>query len=133
MCPPVLEPVDYLPVLALGVLCALGGIAIMRGVTLVEAWFRRSGVPVWLRPAMGGLIVGGLALWSPQVLSSGHEALRIGLDTPYSAVHIALLIVVKAIASAVSDRLGLPRRIVLRIAVPGAPCPASCSPPGSPP
>ena len=100
--PAVLEPVDYLPVLALGVLCALGGIAIMRGVTLVEAWFRRSGVPVWLRPAMGGLIVGGLALWSPQVLSSGHEALRLGLDTPYPAVHIALLILVKAIASAVS-------------------------------
>ena len=53
-CPPALEPVDYLPVLALGMACALGGIAIMRGVTLVESWFRRSGVPVWLRPAIGG-------------------------------------------------------------------------------
>ena len=100
--PSVLEPVDYLPVLALGVMCALGGIAMMRGVTLVEAWFRRSGVRVWLRPMMGGLIVGGLALWSPQVLSSGHEALRLGLDTPYPAVHIALLILAKAVASAVS-------------------------------
>ncbi len=45
--PSALEPVDYLPVLALGMLCALGGIALMRGVTLVESWFRRSGVPVW--------------------------------------------------------------------------------------
>jgi CIC family chloride channel protein len=104
--PTALEPVDYLPVLALGVICALGGIAIMRGVTLVESWFRRSGVPVWLRPAVGGLLVGGLALWSPQVLSSGHEALRLGLDTPYSAVHIALLILAKSIASAVSIGAG---------------------------
>ncbi len=100
--PTALEPVDYLPVLALGMACALGGIAIMRGVTLVESWFRRSRVPVWLRPVVGGAIVGSLALWSPQVLSSGHEALRLGLDTPYSAVHIGLLIVAKAVASAVS-------------------------------
>ena len=100
--PSALEPVDYLPVLALGMACALGGIAMMRGVTLVESWFRRSRVPVWLRPVVGGAIIGSLALWSPQVLSSGHEALRLGLDAPYPAVHIALLIVAKAVASAVS-------------------------------
>ncbi len=100
--PTVLEPVDYLPVLALGMVCALGGIALMRGVTLVEAWFRRSGVPAWLRPVLGGAVVGGLALWSPQVLSSGHEALRLGLDAPYPATHIALLILAKSVASAVS-------------------------------
>ncbi len=100
--PSALEPVDYLPVLALGMACALGGIAIMRGVTLVESWFRRSGVPMWLRPVLGGLVVGGLALWSPQVMSSGHEALRLGLDSPYTAAHIALLIVAKSVASAVS-------------------------------
>ncbi len=100
--PSALEPVDYLPVLALGMVCALGGIAIMRGVTLVESWIRRSGVPVWLRPVLGGVVVGGLALWSPQVLSSGHEALRLGLDSPYTATHIALLILAKSVASAVS-------------------------------
>jgi CIC family chloride channel protein len=100
--PSAIEPVDYLPLLALGMVCALGGIAIMRGVTLTESWFRRSGVPVWLRPGVGGLLVGGLALFTPQVLSSGHEALRLGLDVPYSATHIALLIVAKAVASAVS-------------------------------
>jgi CIC family chloride channel protein len=104
--PSALEPVDYLPVLALGVLCALGGIAIMRGVTLVESWFRRSGVPTWLRPAIGGLLVGCLALWSPQVMSSGHEALRLGIDTPYSAIHIGLLILAKSVASAVSIGAG---------------------------
>jgi chloride channel protein, CIC family len=100
--PSAIEPVDYLPLLALGMVCALGGIAIMRGVTLTEAWFRRSGVPVWLRPGVGGLVVGALALFTPQVLSSGHEALRLGLDVPYPATHIALLILAKAVASAVS-------------------------------
>ena len=104
--PTVIETVDYVPILALGMVCALGGIAIMRGVTLVEEGFRRSGLPAWLRPALGGLAVGVLALVSPSVLSSGHSALRIALDAPYSLGHIGLLIVLKAVASAISIGCG---------------------------
>ena len=100
--PSVIQPAAYLPILALGMLCALGGIAIMRGVTLTEAIFRRSGVPGWARPAIGGLFVGSLALITPQVLSSGHAALQVGLDAPYSLQWIAVLIFLKAVASAVS-------------------------------
>jgi CIC family chloride channel protein len=100
--PTAIEPVNYLPILALGVVCALGGIAIMRGVTLTETLFRRTGVPAWLRPAIGGAVVAILALISPQVLSSGHAALQVGLDAPYPLRQIALLIVLKSVASAVS-------------------------------
>lgn len=97
-----IDPVDYVSILALGMICALVGIAIMRGVTVTELLFRRSGVPGWLRPAIGGLAVGCLALISPQVLSSGHAALEIGIDAPYTLQHIGLLIVLKALASAIS-------------------------------
>ncbi|CAH2599069.1 Chloride channel protein [Rhodovastum atsumiense] len=100
--PTAIEPAAYLPILALGMVCALGGIAIMRGVTLTEEIFRRSAVPGWARPAFGGLVVGMLALVTPQVLSSGHAALQVGLDAPYSVQQIALLILLKSIASAVS-------------------------------
>ncbi len=100
--PTAIETVDYVPILALGMLCALGGIALMRGVTLVEEMFRRSRMPAWLRPAVGGLAIGALALLSPSVLSSGHSALRVALDAPYGLQHIGLLIVLKALASAIS-------------------------------
>ncbi len=97
-----IEAVDYIAILTLGVLCALVGIAIMRAVTLTEQLFRRSGVPVWLRPAIGGLAVGGMALITPQIMSSGHAALAVGIDAPYTLSHIALLIVLKSLASAIS-------------------------------
>jgi len=100
--PTAIEAIDYVPILALGMVCALAGIAIMRGVTLVEELFRRSGVASWLRPAVGGVAVGGLALISPTVLSSGHSALRVALDAPYGLPHVALLFVLKAVASAIS-------------------------------
>ena len=100
--PTAIAPLDYVPILALGMVCAVGGIAMMRGVTLTEDLFRRSRVPIWTRPAIGGLAVAGLAMFAPQVLSAGHAALQIGLDAPYTMRHVALLLVLKALASAIS-------------------------------
>jgi CIC family chloride channel protein len=100
--PVAIDPANYLPILVLGMLCALVGILIMRGVTLTEEMFRRSGVPIWARPAIGGAVVGGLALLSPQVLSSGHAALQLGFDAPYTLAEIGMLILLKSSASAIS-------------------------------
>ncbi len=100
--PSVIEPENYPLILALGVVCALVAIALMRGVTLTEALFRKSGVVPWLRPAIGGLAVGGMALITPQVLSSGHAALHVGLDAPYTIMQISVLILLKSLASAIS-------------------------------
>ena len=94
--------IDYLPIAALGMVAALVGIALMRTVTLTETIFRRSHVPGWLRPALGGLAVGLLALITPAVLSSGHSAMRIGLSGTWSLSHLALLLVLKSLASAIS-------------------------------
>ena len=102
MVPGRIDAVDYIPILALGMVCALIGIAIMQGVTLTEALFRRSGVAAWGRPMIGGLAVGGLALWSPAVLSSGHGALGVVIDAPYALSHLGMLVGLKAAASAIS-------------------------------
>jgi CIC family chloride channel protein len=104
--PSAITPLDYVPLLALGIVASLGGIALMRGVTLTEQAFHASRVPVWLRPAIGGAIVGVLALVTPQVMSSGHGALRMGLDAPYSLGWLAVLIALKSVASAVSIGAG---------------------------
>ena len=93
---------DYIPILALGMVCALLGIAIMRGVTLTEDLFRRSGVPVWLRPGVGGLLVGTMALITPAVLSSGHGALASMVEQTLPLGFLLLLVGLKSIASAIS-------------------------------
>ena len=87
---------------ALGLLAAGLGIALMRGVSLCESLFARARVGAALRPAFGGLAVGLLALVSPQVMSSGHGALHLAsvLDRPLQA--IAVVFVLKAIASVIS-------------------------------
>jgi CIC family chloride channel protein len=97
-----IDPLDYIPILALGMLCALLGISIMRGVTITEELFRKSGVPIWLRPAIGGLAIGILALVTPAVLSSGHGALGLTFEVHEPLRWICLLVILKATASAIS-------------------------------
>jgi CIC family chloride channel protein len=92
-----------LPIAALlGILAALFGIAIMRGVTLGEELLTKSGIWPPLRPALGGLGVGLLALLTPQVMSSGHGALHFAGIVSMPLAVIATVFVLKALASVIS-------------------------------
>src|SRR6202048_3249404 len=86
----------------LGILSALTGIAIMRGVTLCEELLSKTRLWPPLRPALGGLIVGLLALVTPQVMSSGHGALHFAGFVSIPLTVIATMFILKAIASIVS-------------------------------
>jgi CIC family chloride channel protein len=86
----------------LGLTAALIGVAIMRGVALCEQLLGR--IKLWppLRPALGGLAVGAMATVTPQVMSSGHGALHLSgmMDQPLRA--LALVFLLKALASVLS-------------------------------
>jgi len=97
-----IEPVDYIAVVFLGIIAALAGIVIMRGVTLTENLFRVSRVPAWARPGLGGLVVGLLALISPAVLSGGHGAVANVIAGEVPLTWLAILLLLKSVASAVS-------------------------------
>jgi CIC family chloride channel protein len=59
-------------------------------------------LPAWSRPAIGGLAVGLLALYTPAILSSGHGAVGVVIGAEYTLTHLLLLVALKAIASAIS-------------------------------
>ena len=86
----------------LGILSALVGIGIMRGVALCEALLAKTRLWPPLRPALGGLGVGLLALLTPQVMSSGHGALHFSNIVSLPLKIIAGVFVLKAIASVIS-------------------------------
>jgi CIC family chloride channel protein len=102
---PAIHVFGYVVYAGLGLACAMLGIALMRGVAIVEAGSRRwlrSG----LRPAAGGLLLMPLALVSSQVLSAGHGALHLDLVPSASLGFIALILACKSLASIVSLGFG---------------------------
>jgi CIC family chloride channel protein len=93
---------DLVIAAGVGLVAAGAGIVLMFGVSQCEAILTALRLPPYLRPALGGLAVGALALISPQVLSSGHGAIHMAamIDSPLRTVLI--LFALKALASIVS-------------------------------
>jgi chloride channel protein, CIC family len=93
---------DIAAAVAVGLAAAGAGILIMRSVSLCETLFTRLGIKPALRPAIGGAIVGALALISPQILSSGHGAIHIAAMLQSPLQLILMLFLLKAVASIIS-------------------------------
>ena len=93
---------DLVLAATIGLLAAVLGIIMMRGVAICETIFARMQLRQTLRTAVGGLVVGLLAIQTPQIMSSGHGALRVAgmLDLPLRTV--ALLFLLKIVASIAS-------------------------------
>lgn len=86
----------------LGVVSALAAILFMRSIVLAEVTAKRAPIPPWLRPAVGGLIVGAMAIAFPQVLGVGYEATDAALSELYPLWLLIALIAVKTAATGVS-------------------------------
>jgi CIC family chloride channel protein len=76
------HPAELLPYAVLGPLC--GGTAIFLGQALrtSERAFARSPIPLWLRPAFGGLATGIVACLLPQVMDGQYFFTRNALHLP---------------------------------------------------
>jgi CIC family chloride channel protein len=85
-----------------GLLAAIFGIALMRGVAACELLFSRLRVRSALRPMVGGALVGLLAIISPQVMSSGHGALHLTGLFKLPTAHLASILLLKTLASIIS-------------------------------
>lgn len=93
-------PLYYVLFAIIGVGAAGFAILTMRAVTWAE-WLL-NWAPIWARPALGGALLSALALFSPQVLGSGHGAIQYQLEHDRSFVAIATLLLGKLVASALS-------------------------------
>ena len=86
----------------LGLAAAAIAVATMQAVTWIERSLRASHLPDWLRPAIGGALLSGLALYAPQVLGSGHGAVQFHFDLRWTLPALAFLLAMKLLASAIS-------------------------------
>lgn len=97
---------DYLAYAALGLLCALMGIAIMRLVTFTERHVHRWNFMARWRPAIGGVLLMPVAFLSPQALSAGHGALHLDLLLHPPLTFLLIVLALKIVASVVSLSFG---------------------------
>lgn len=87
----------------IGIICAFASIIVMLAVAFSERCFQRITMfKGLLRPILGGLLLGGLALLTPTVLGAGHGAMQILLVSNPTWLLLTTTIVFKILASAIS-------------------------------
>src|SRR5689334_23353246 len=87
----------------IGVICAFASIILMVAVAFSERCFARlSFFGGFLRPILGGALLGALALLTPTVLGAGHGAMQILLVSNPTWLLLTTTIVLKMLASAIS-------------------------------
>lgn len=89
----------YLMAIGGGVVCALVGIAVMRGCTGLEHVLARFKVPPLLRPVVGGIGLAACALATPFVMGPGHLAIRDLMHNTPGLIPLLILVVAKGCAS----------------------------------
>ncbi|MCB1437698.1 MAG: chloride channel protein [Rhodobiaceae bacterium] len=86
----------------LGLTCAVVAIAFQFAVTGADVAARKVHVPLWLRPIIGGLAVGGIGVFLPHILGVGYQATDMALTARLPLALMLTLIVVKTAATAIT-------------------------------
>ena len=88
--------------LLLGIACAAVAMTFMWSIMFATDTIERTRVPTWLRPAVGGLGVGIIAIFFPQVLGVGYEATDDALKGLIPFGFLILLVFAKVFATAIT-------------------------------
>jgi CIC family chloride channel protein len=74
------NPAQLLPYFALALVVAAGALVYMKVFYLVQGLFIRLRIPNHFKPALGGLLVGALGYYLPEVLSTGYGIVQAAFD-----------------------------------------------------
>ncbi len=96
------------PFVVLGILAGMVAPIFLRSLRYVEGWFSATKLPLPLRLALGGLIVGGLAVRVPEVCGNGYSVVVSILNGQIVWSVLLLVMVCKWIATAASFGSGAP-------------------------
>lgn len=92
--------------LLLGLICGLVAVALMKAIfwaddfgTVVQ---ERTRLPRWLRPAVAGAMLGGIAIWYPHIIGVGYETTSLALTGQLGVWDAIVFAILKTVAVAIT-------------------------------
>ncbi|WP_299148802.1 chloride channel protein [uncultured Tateyamaria sp.] len=98
--------------LLLGLMCGLVAVVLMRAIFWTDdvgsALQARTGLPRWLRPAIAGALLGGLAIFYPHIIGVGYETTSLALTGKLALNEVVVFVILKtaAVAITMAGRMG---------------------------
>ncbi|MFH1687021.1 MAG: chloride channel protein [bacterium] len=78
------------------------GVGFTRVLDVFEDLFDRLRVSGWIKPAIGGLLLGGVAIFYPQVLADGYDTIKLTLYGQIGVGLLLILVVLKMLATSLT-------------------------------
>jgi CIC family chloride channel protein len=97
---PTITGVEVLLFVVLGVLCGAGAPQFLRLLDAAKWSFKRLPLPLPAKLGLGGLIVGVISVWEPEVWGNGYSVVNDILHSPWTWSALASVLVFKLIATA---------------------------------
>ncbi|MEE9388997.1 MAG: chloride channel protein [Paracoccaceae bacterium] len=92
--------------LILGLICGLVAVVLMRVVFMADDLGSHvqkiTGLPRWLRPAVAGAMLGGLAIWFPHIIGVGYETTSAALTGEMLLGQVVIFAALKTVAVAIT-------------------------------
>ncbi len=93
---------ELIPYTVLGVLAGFAALAFIWVLYFSENMFEKWSFPEWLKPAVGGIAIGAMALWVPNLFGVGYETINMALHGNLALWFLLLLIPVKILATSIT-------------------------------
>lgn len=99
---------QLVPYTVLGIFLALAGAGFVRAYKVLQSrlGFAQS-LPLWVRPALGGFLVGLVGLFVPMAIGGGYALVQVAIDGNLAVWLLLLLGVAKMLTSAFTAGLGM--------------------------
>lgn len=81
------DPAELIFFAILGILGGLVNVAFTGSLFMGNNFFKKSRLPVWLKPAVGGLLLGFLSLAFPFVLGEGYDVMNLLLSGDFGSIN----------------------------------------------
>lgn len=92
--------------LILGLVCGLVAVVLMKAIFWAEDFGnyvqREAGIPRYLRPAIAGALLGGLAIWWPHIIGVGYETTSAALTGELLLHEAIVFVILKVVAVAIT-------------------------------
>jgi CIC family chloride channel protein len=98
----IVSPFELLPYLVTGVVAGLVAVAFIRTLSLAEDGFENLRFPPYLKAALGGAMVGVIALRLPEVMGVGYTTISLALAGGLSAITMGALVFAKIAATSIT-------------------------------
>ena len=85
--------------LGLGLVSALVGVTFTRSLAISEKMFSNIKCPIWLKPAVGGLLCGAIAIFYPQIMASGYDVMNEAMNSHLAITLMLALVIAKIIGT----------------------------------